>query len=136
MDLLSYPIEELIPHRGTMRLIDRLVAFDEKEHCVVCEFIVRNKFSRSHVAIEYMAQASAVLAGLFDKIENPDLPPRIGFLMGSRKLKLDIENFHVGKAYQVKVKELFSDDNMGSFEAGIYDSGKEVASAILNAFRP
>lgn len=136
MDPLSYPLEELIPHRGTMKLVDKLVAFDEAEKSAVVEFAVKEKFEGSHVAIEYMAQAAAVLAGIYDKLENPEGKPRIGFLMGSRKLKLELEKFEVGKAYTVKVTQVFSDENTGSFDATIIDGDKPVASATLNAFRP
>lgn len=136
MDPLSYPLEELIPHRGTMKLVDKLVAFDEAEKSAVVEFTVKEKFEGAHVAIEYMAQAAAVLAGIYDKLENPENPPRIGFLMGSRKLKLELEKFDVGNAYTAKVTQVFSDENTGSFDATIFDGDKPVASATLNAFRP
>lgn len=136
MDPLSYPLEELIPHRGTMKLVDKLVSFDAEEESAVVEFTVKDKFQGSQVAIEYMAQSAAVLAGIFDKIEHPEKPPRIGFLMGSRKLKLDIPEFEVGRTYRVNVKKIFSDENTGSFDAAIMDGEKLLASAILNAYRP
>lgn len=136
MDPLSCPLEELIPHRGTMKLVDKVVSFDAADESAVVEFTVREEWKGSHVAIEYMAQAAAVLAGIFDKIEHPENPPRIGFLMGSRKLKLEIPEFEIGKSYQVKVKKVFSDENTGSFDATIFDGETPIASAILNAFRP
>lgn len=137
MDPLSCPLEELIPHRGTMKLVDKLVSFDAEDESAVVEFTVKdNRFQGSQVAIEYMAQASAALAGIFDKIEHPEKPPRIGFLMGSRKLKLDIPEFEVGRTYRVNVKKIFSDENTGSFDAAVFDQEKLVASAVLNAYRP
>lgn len=136
MDPLSCPLEELIPHRGTMKLVDKVVSFDASDESAVVEFTVREAWKGSQVAIEYMAQAAAALAGIFDKIEHPEKPPRIGFLMGSRKLKLDLPEFEVGKSYQVKVKKVFSDENTGSFDATIFDGERKVASAVLNAFRP
>ncbi len=136
MDPLSYPLEELIPHRGTMKLVDKVVSFDLSDESAVVEFTVRKEWKGSQVAIEYMAQAAAALAGIFDKIVSPDKPPRIGFLMGSRKLKLEISEFEVGRTYQVKVKKVFSDENTGSFDAAIFDGETPIASAVLNAFRP
>ena len=128
-----------------MVLIDGVESFDDAGHSLVAfvkirpdsPFFVLGIGVPSWVAIEYMAQAAAALVGRFDQLTSPDAPPRPGFLLGTRKLSLDLERFEDGATYRIFVGESFSDGDAAAFECRISDSsGKVVASAILNAFRP
>lgn len=63
-----YDIARVVPHRGTMRMVDRLVDWDEDT--VVVELRVPDEGPFSHaegvpawVGIEYMAQTIAAWAG-------------------------------------------------------------------------
>ena len=67
MDVL-YDIERVVPHRGTMRLVDRLVAWDEDTVTVELRVPEEGPFSHDDgvpawVGVEYMAQAIAAWAG-------------------------------------------------------------------------
>ena len=128
-----------------MVLIDGVESFDDAGHSLVAfvkirpdsPFFVLGIGVPSWVAIEYMAQAAAALVGRYDQLAAPGTPPRPGFLLGTRKLSLDLERFEDGATYRIFVGESFSDGDAAAFECRISDSsGKVVASAILNAFRP
>lgn len=137
MPQLSYALEELLPHRAPMILIDGVKEADLEEKTLTAYVTVKPEWSASHVAIEFMAQSAAALAGLADKIRHPDKAARPGFLLGTRKLTLGIDRFKAGETYFIKVKNEFGDDTAGSFSCRIEDGeGMEVASAILNAYRP
>lgn len=87
------------------------------------------------VALEYMAQAMALATGL-KRIAN-GLSPRIGFILGSRRLDMDIPFFSAGSRYRIEVACTYSDDTFGSFDCGIFDAGGvRVAGGILTAFQP
>ena len=88
------------------------------------------------VAAEYMAQTMALCTGLYRARRN--LPPKVGFLLGSRRLTLNLTHFTAGSRYRVRVEPSFSDEEFGSFACTIYEvaTGKEVASAQMNAFQP
>ena len=63
-----YDIERVVPHRGTLRLVDRLVAWDEDSVAVELRVPHEGPFSHAEgvpawVGVEYMAQAIAAWAG-------------------------------------------------------------------------
>ena len=138
----SYRLEELVPHRDPMRLIDEIVSYDNDNREIVASLIVREQWRCAESAIEYMAQSAAALAGLNDKAEfGDDFAPRPGFLLGTRKLILPGMNFNPGEKLFVRAKDVFSDRNQASFECEVYRENalneKEVlATARLNAYRP
>lgn len=88
------------------------------------------------VAAEYMAQAMALCTGLYRARRN--LPPKVGFLLGTRRLALKIDCFKLGARYRVRVEPTFTDEEFGSFACTIFSdaTGEEVASAQMNAFQP
>ena len=128
-----------------MVLIDGVESFDDAGRSLVAvvkitpesPFFVPGGGVPSWVAIEYMAQAAAALVGRYDQLTAPGAPPRPGFLLGTRRLSLDLERFEEGATYRIFAGENFSDGDAAAFECRISDSsGKVVSSAILNAFRP
>ena len=63
--------------------------------------------------------------------------PRPGLLLGTRKLVLGLDRFEAGRTYHVTAVNAFWDADAASFECTVRDeSGAEVASAVLNAYRP
>lgn len=133
----SFSVTELIPHRPPMVLIDEILDFDEEARSLTAAVDVREEWKSNYVAIEYMAQTAAALAGYFDKLENAECPARPGFLLGTRHLLLDLPEFEVGERYFVKAVNEFFDENSAAFSCSIENaSGEVVATATLNAFRP
>lgn len=146
MAAVKWTLEELLPHRPPMVLLDDVESFDAEAKRLTARVGItpgRMFFDRgldgvpAWAAIEYMAQASAALAGCWDKHIAPDRPVRPGLLLGTRKLELKLECFASGKTYHVTAAEAFSDSDAASFACSIVDDeGREVATANLNAYRP
>ncbi len=136
MQVSSFQLEEILPHRPPMVLLDEVVSFDESDGSLVVAATIRPEWSENYVAIELMAQASAALAGIHDRIAGGNDPARPGFLLGTRRLVLDIDRFEVGRRYLVTSKNVFRDGEAASFECTVRDGDKTVASAVLNAYRP
>lgn len=91
----------------------------------------------SWVAIEYMAQASAALAGLRDRLRAPDRAPRAGMLLGTRRMDVGLPRFIAGETYRASSECVFEDSDAASFQCEIRDAAdRVVASATLNAYRP
>ena len=143
---MKWSLEELLPHREPMVLIEAVEAFDPEAR----RLTARVKVTPTQVAlfgdangvpnwaaIEYMAQTCAALAGCWDRHTAPDKPARPGLLLGTRWLDLDIARFEPGGVYHVTAEDVFSDADAASFACSISDdAGREVAKAILNAYRP
>ena len=136
MQASSFPLEDILPHRPPMVLIDEVVSFDEADGSLVAAATIRPEWCENFVAIELMAQASAALAGIHDRLAGGKDPARAGFLLGTRRLSLGIDRFEVGRRYLVTSKNVFRDGEAASFECTVRDGDRTVASAVLNAYRP
>ena len=131
-------IAELIPHSGSMILLDKIVEFDE--HSLSAELVVRNYALLGHnkkvpawVGIEYMAQTIAAYAGIHSKKLGE--PIKLGFLLGTRRYTSNIDSFDIGTALTIKITKIIHDDKLGVFECKIYGTGIEI-NANLNVFQP
>ena len=129
-------VEDLIPHRAPMALIDEVVSVDLAAGTLVAAFSARREWSESWAAVEYMAQTAAALAGAADRAAGHVGAPRPGFLLGTRRMDLALARFEPGRRYTAKATSVFADADSASFECEIMDGDAVVASATLNAFRP
>ena len=142
--MTSVPLEELLPHRPPMVLIDAVESFDaEAKRLTARVTISENQLFLdgqgvpNWVAIEYMAQTAAALVGLYDRHMEPGRPARPGLLLGTRRLDLNLACFEAGKTYRIVAENAFSDSDAASFVCRIEDDmGETVATANLNAYRP
>lgn len=89
----------------------------------------------SCVTLEYMAQTMALLVGLRDRRRGQK--PRIGFVLGSRKLETRLPFFRDGERYRISATCTYEDESFGSFDCTITDGrGETVATATMTAFQP
>ena len=137
-------LDEILPHRLPMRLIEKVEEFDAAAQRAVVSFAVdsRSPFFDGEgvpgwVAIEYMAQAAAALVGMRDRATSPGQPPKPGLLLGTRRLELSLDAFTLGMTYRTSAVCVFDDIDSAAFECAISDSGgRTVAAATLSAYRP
>ncbi|MCE9680357.1 hotdog family protein [Shewanella sp. AS1] len=140
--LMDLDVADYIPHRKPMILIDLLLEHQEDtlltQTCISensAYFDTKLAGVPNYVGIEYMAQSIAALAGIEAKAALQ--PIRIGFLLGTRKLKFDIDTFIQGETYQTRVSRLYQEDNgLAVFDCQILHQGKIVAQANINVFQP
>ncbi|HVJ37537.1 MAG TPA: hotdog family protein [Stenotrophomonas sp.] len=137
---LHYDIEQVIPHRGQMRLIDRLLAWDEES--VVAELRVPADAVfgdaagvPAWVGVEYMAQTVAAWAGC--RARGRGAEPSIGFLLGTRRYQAATERFAAGAVLRVEARcELMGDNGLGMFACRILQQDQVLASANISVFEP
>lgn len=127
-------IKPLIDHRGTMALIDGLVAVHEgSAHCIATvradnPFLVNGRLP-AWILVEYLAQSVAVFVGHLRSVEHA--PHRHGLLLGCRNLRLADVALNVGDRLELFVEEIIRLDEFGRF-SGIARLGEnEVASGLL-----
>jgi len=139
-----FPLDEMLPHRPPMVLIDAVESFDAGAKRLTARVTIDEgqlffdgEGVPNWVAIEYMAQAAAALVGCYDRHMAPGRPVRPGLLLGTRKLCLKMEKFETGKTYRIVAENVFSDSDAASFACRIEDDvGETVATANLSAYRP
>jgi len=135
-------IKTLVPHSGTMSLLDRLLAVDAETLSARVEIGPDTMFCRggevgAWVGVEYMAQAVAAHAGHSAHLRGE--PVRVGFLLGTRKYVCGLAAFPVGSVLTIHVhRALQSDHGLGAFECRIEDArdGSELATATITVFQP
>lgn len=137
-----YAIEQLIPHRPPMVLLDKLLGYDQDSaRCEVrihpdCPFF-DPAFGGvpGYVGIEYMAQAIAAFAGA--QALDAGQPIQIGFLLGSRKFQCHRSRFTDGMALTIEVTQLHKEESgLGQFDCTILHGQQRLCEARINVFQP
>lgn len=133
-------VETVIPHRGTMLLIDRVLNYDADSIAVALQVPGDSPFHMgtgvpAYVGIEYMAQAVACWAGCMARLQG--LPPPLGFLLGSRRYMSTVSQFASGCQLRVEARrELIGDNGLGVFACRILEGEQELANANVSVFEP
>jgi predicted hotdog family 3-hydroxylacyl-ACP dehydratase len=133
-------IESLIPHRGAMRLIDRIVEVDDEHVLVEVDvpfdgLFVRDGRVPAWVGIEYMAQAVAAWAGMRARGEGG--APRPGLLLGSRRYEVHCDGFPSGSRLRVRAScELIAGNGLGQFDCSVEMEGRQVAACRMSVIDP
>jgi predicted hotdog family 3-hydroxylacyl-ACP dehydratase len=136
------PINELVMHAKPMLLIERAITADETSMAAEVDisvnsmFCVPNKGVPGYVGIEYIAQTVAAYSGWRARKENHDAMPRVGYLLGSRKVTLSREWFPVGCTLSVHISNVFEDGEMGVFDGEIRLGEEILVAARINVYQP
>ncbi|HOU54595.1 MAG TPA: hypothetical protein PLQ97_11760 [Myxococcota bacterium] len=131
------PIEDLLPHRGPMRLIDRVVAWEPDR--VACRAVVRpdNPFLRDGrleavAHMELIAQAAAAHITLADPLRRPIR----GYLVAARDLVLAREaEVLLGTTLEVFVQEVARLGAFASYEGRVTLGDQVMAQGNVKVYR-
>ena len=139
---MAYDLEKILPHDRPMILVDDIKEINLDEKYLIAEVKITGDkvfFDKTIngvpylSGIEYMAQT----IGCYAYYRAQRTEPKLGFLLGTRSYKSNIEKFENNKTYTVKVSEIYGDSELVSFECLIYNEDKdECASAVINAYQP
>lgn len=138
--MILYPIETVVPHRGSLRLIDAVLHWDEDSIIVGLEVPADGVFALpggvpGWIGIEYMAQAIAAWAGC--RARRDGRQPPLGFLLGSRRYSSRVALFPSGSALRVYARrELMGDNGLGMFACRIEAGDATWAEANVSVFEP
>lgn len=136
-------IEEVLPHRGAMRLVDRLLECDGSRVAVEVRVPADGPFCLNGpvagvpawIGIEYMAQAIAAWAGWRARAAGRE--PPIGFLVGTRRYEAGAGHFPAGEVLRVEAEcEWLSDNGLGIFACRILGRGAVLATANVSVYEP
>lgn len=138
---MKYDLEKILPHNNPMILIDDIKEINIKEKYLIAQVKINEDkifFDKTLngvpylTGIEFMAQTIGCYAFFMAKLEQP----KLGFLLGTRSYKNNIEKFENGVTYDIRVNEVYGDGELVSFECLIYNGDNLCASAMLNAYQP
>ena len=143
----TYPAPELLlPHNHPMIVINKVLDCDITAGTLTA-IAIPNKDDvfyqpqingiPSYFAIEYMAQSIGCFAGIYDLRHTHSNTPRIGFLLGTKKMEIFTPIISIDIPYTISITQLFMEDNLASFECVMVNSKNEkIAEAIINTYRP
>ena len=136
-------LSELLPHRPPMTMLAQVLSVDVPgEASAVADTSPESAFYDSGLggvpacaALEYMAQTMALAVGA--ERRRKGALPRVGFVLGTRRLEVKVAAFESGKRYVATAKCVYADDEFGSFDCAIAGpDGETVAMASLTAYQP
>ena len=137
---MNFPdIETILPHRGSALLIDAITEFDE-EHITTSsqpgdDFpYAQDGRIPSVVCIELIAQSVAAFVGMLHRMKNE--PPRIGYLIGTPRMKFHCEDFAVGSAVTVQATCVLRNENAGTFSATVSIGEQTLAEGSVTVIEP
>jgi predicted hotdog family 3-hydroxylacyl-ACP dehydratase len=140
------PIEEYLPHRGRMVLLDRLLEAQSGRALATVTIRADSPFCRegqvpAYVGVEYMAQTIGALVGWQAKSVGEAV--KTGFLVSVRNYVSQVESFVLGETLFIEAKENWRDEEgLGVMDCAIYHpepgkpGTKEIAKATLMVFQP
>jgi predicted hotdog family 3-hydroxylacyl-ACP dehydratase len=128
----------LMPHRGKMYLISRIVEYDINARSLRSEYDIGNNCLfydpgmdgvPSYMCFEFMAQAVSALSGLTGKILGK--PPMMGFILSVSSLEIKVPLFRQGDIIQVEINGQQAIDTVSTFHCVARVGEKETAKAKL-----
>ncbi|HSV34493.1 MAG TPA: hypothetical protein VLI46_02990 [Ramlibacter sp.] len=134
-------VEAWIPHRGAMKLLDRIVQVDAEGAIAEVHVPVDGLFTHdgevpAWVGIEYMAQTISAWAAGRHQGRGGD-GPKLGLLLGSRRYVAHRAGFPCGATLRVQARcEIMGDNGLGLFDCRVEMDGEEVATAQVSVFEP
>lgn len=136
------PFTDLVPHRPPMVFIDEVIEFSPTKlvasYCPPANHWAGSNGMPSFLGIEMIAQAIAAHNSLLVRQSNPESPPSIGLLLGTRKYESNQPTFSPGKPLKIMIEEVMQDPaGFGAFNGNIISNdGETFASAVVKVFRP
>lgn len=142
MDPRDAAVERLVPHRGGMLWIDRVVHYDADgvvaEATVHAHHLLADESDPglpAWLGIEYMAQGIAAWAG--GRALSRGEPVKPGFLLGTRRYHCHQPWLPFGLRMRIEChRELMGDNGLGMFACRLLDGERELASANVSVFEP
>lgn len=135
------PIETILPHRGTMLLLDRISTCTDAAltaHASVradAWYADADGAMPAWIGIELMAQAIAAHVGLLAMRAGGKARP--GVLLGTRRYEAHRSAFALGAQLRIETKELLrSDEGHGAYECAIHHGDVCCAEAVIKVFQP
>lgn len=129
---------EFIPHQAPMVFVDHLL--EANDQFAIAELTIRPElmFCESEglptwSCIEIMAQTVSAYAG--HKGQSAGQAPKIGFLLGTRKLNLPVPYFSLGSVLRIRVEQSYLHEGLGQFQCELQYQ-EHTFSAMLSVFEP
>ncbi|OTG67702.1 ApeP family dehydratase [Acinetobacter silvestris] len=129
---------DFIPHEKPMVFIDHILEVGDNFAIVELFITPELMFCEEYglptwTSIELMAQTVSLYAG--SQGQKLGQTPKIGFLLGTRKLILPVAYFELGKIVKIKVERQYLHEGLGQFSCEILYEAHTI-QAMLSVYEP
>jgi predicted hotdog family 3-hydroxylacyl-ACP dehydratase len=130
-------LETLIPHKGKMLLLDRVIEYNN-DHSLRAEYDITGNCIfydpalegvPAWAAFEFMAQAVSAFTGI--RCRERGEKPKIGFILSIPSMRMEIPFFKNGSTVAVHVKETDCTDTIYTFDGEAFLEGRKVMEGNL-----
>lgn len=135
------PIAEILQHRDTMLLLDRMINFTDlsgtAEYSPRCDAWYADAQGNmpAWIGIELMAQTIAAHIGLLKRKEGA--PPKQGALLGTRSYSSTVADFRAGEALRIHAAVTYRDGSgLGAYDCSIAHGDEVLATATIKVYEP
>ena len=120
-------LSTLVPHKGRMFIIDRIIDTNPNDWTIESETKITENFmfyeksaggAPNYACFEIVAQTISALTGLYARENN--LPPNMGFILSVSNLHFDFDIMRAGQTVRVKALQEAVVENVYSFSAEIF----------------
>jgi predicted hotdog family 3-hydroxylacyl-ACP dehydratase len=132
--ILPLPAERFIPHRPPMRLVERLLSYDdaagEVEAILAADSILIDADGTLDAValVELLAQGYAVVKGYDDRLQGKEVSK--GYLVGVRKLRINGQA-RAGEHLLIRIRTVGSFEGFAVVEGEIENASEIIASGTL-----
>ncbi|AXK62312.1 MULTISPECIES: hotdog family protein [Burkholderia] len=134
-------VRDVLPHRGTMLLLDAIERCSETgievsaRACRDAWYADGNGAMPAWIGIELMAQAIAAHVGLLAAQAGGRAKP--GVLLGANRYVAHRAAFDAGTVLRIGARELLrGDEGHGAYECAIHAEGRCCAEAVVKVYQP
>ena len=131
-------LSSVIPHRGRMLLLSRIVGYNLQERSIEAEYHVTEDciFYDSAMAgvpawvgFEFIAQTISAFSGIRNREKSE--PPRIGFVLAVSQMKIGVSCFKAGSILTIKTRETEDMHPVYAFDGEIFLDGQKLIEGKL-----
>ena len=133
--------EQLIPHKGSMCLLDRVISWEE--YCIHCTSMSHtrneNPLRKNHQlsivhAVEYGAQAMAIHGGLLAKANGKTLAP--GYLAAMRNIEINATRLdNISSELDVYATQVLADGGNLVYQFEVKNNGTGLISGRVTVMQ-
>ena len=132
-------IEDLIPHRGRMKLVDEIIDVTE-DTAITASYpndrwpLVNGRSLDPLIAVELVAQTAAVNIGMKRRKETGEGRGR-GWIVGIKNAEFYVSDIGLNSRLVTKARILYSQEAYSVIEGSVTADGKMIGTVSLQVFR-
>lgn len=139
-NLSNYTLEDILPHRGNMLLIDAVLEANETRAVTTTLIqpsfpLTDGKVIQALIMVELAAQTAGVCNGL-DRIKEKGVDSsKMGWLVGIKRAQFHVENILIGTTVRTTSENIHNYDKLREVSAVIYVHEAVIGEITLQLYQ-